>query len=108
MFEQIDYAQALVIVFEPAEISHQVVEGAFPGVPERRMPQVVRQAYRLGEGFVEPEQLCNRPGDLCDLDAVGQTRAVVIIEARCEYLGLAFQAAKCGAVNYTVAVSFEI
>jgi len=58
MFEQIDDSQRLPVVLEAAarlrggKLAHQIVEDFFAGVAEGRMPQIVRQAYRLGKALV--------------------------------------------------------
>ena len=50
--EQLDNALALFVVIEPAVIAHAFVEHLFAGMPERRMPEVMRQRDRLGQIFI--------------------------------------------------------
>ena len=71
------------------------------------MAEVVRQRQRLGQVFVEAEDAADRAGDLRDLDAVGQARAVVIALMVDEHLGLVLQAAEGAGVDDAVAVALE-
>ena len=68
----------------------------------------MRQAYRLGETFVEAEPFCDGPSYLRHLDAVGESCPVVVIQAGSEDLSLAFETAEGRAVYYSVAITLEI
>ena len=48
------------------------------GMPERRMPHVMSQRYRLHEVLVQPQPSRNRPRNLRNLEAVGHPRTVMI------------------------------
>ena len=108
MFEQIDNTQRLLIVLESAEIAHQIVEHSLAGVPEGGVSQIMRQADRLGQAFVQAESLCDRSSNLCDLDAVSQAGSVVIVQAGGEDLRFAFEPAKGRAVDNAVAIALEV
>src|SRR3954453_7714912 len=74
---------------------------------ERRMAKVVGEAQRLGQILVDPQCACDRPADLCDLDAVGQPDPEVITVGGDEDLGLVTQPAERDRVNDAVAVALE-
>jgi hypothetical protein len=95
-------------VLEAAEISHQLIEDAFTCVTERRMSQIVRQAYRLGQLLIETKRPGDGPANLGNLDCMSKAGAVMVIEARRENLRFAFEPAKRRTVNYPVAVAVEI
>ena len=61
---------------------------------ERRMSEIMSQRDRLRQGFIHPKRLCDRPGDLGDLQRVRQPRAVVVAFRGQKDLCLVFQAAK--------------
>ena len=52
LLELVDHAQRLQVVLEAAELAHASVERVLPGVPERRVAEVVREADRLDEVLV--------------------------------------------------------
>ena len=76
-------------------------------VPERRVAQVVPERDRLGEVLVQPERAGGRPGDLRDLERVGQAHPVVIALGREEHLRLVLQPAERLRVQDPVAVALE-
>jgi len=59
-------------------LAQAAVEDGLPDVPERRMAEVVPESDRLREVLVERQCAGHRPGDLRDLERVGQPRAVVV------------------------------
>jgi hypothetical protein len=107
MFEQIDDSKSLAVVFESAEFTHQIIEDLLASMAKGRVSQIVGQANRLSKIIVDSKLLCNRPAYLGDLDAVCEACSVVVIQAGCEYLRFAFEAAKGRTVDYTVAVALE-
>ena len=106
VFELLDDPQALVGVVE-AE-GQELAQGLFAGVAEGRVPEVVAEGDGLGQVLVEAEGLGDRPGDLGDLEAVGQPRPVVVPKGREEDLGLVFEAAEGLGVDDPVAVALEV
>ena len=85
-------AQALLIVLEASGVN--VVERAFPGVTEGRVPQVVPQGDGLGEILVETQGPRHRAGQTADLERVGQARAVVVALGLQEHLRFMLEAAE--------------
>jgi hypothetical protein len=63
-------------------LRQKLAQGLFAGVAEGRVAEVVAQGDGLGQVLVETEGLGDRPGDLGDLEAVGQPRPVVVAERR--------------------------
>ena len=100
-------AQALDVVLEPSVILHALVKRVLPGVPERRVPQVVAQCQNLAEVLVEAEHPGDRAGDLRRLHAVRQARAVVITLVIDEHLRFVFEPAERRGVNDTVPVALK-
>ena len=99
-------AQALRVVIEAAVRPHQIVEHVLAGVAERRMPEVVRERDRFGEFLVEAER-ARGAGDLRGLQRVREPRAVVVALVIDENLGLVFEAAKRGGMNYAIAIALK-
>ena len=105
VLEHVDDAEALLVVVEPA--GDEIVEHALSGVAERRMPEVVAERNRLGEVFVQLQDLGDAPGDLRHLERVRQPRPIVIACRREEHLGLVFEPAECLAVDHAIAVALK-
>jgi hypothetical protein len=99
--------EALRVVIEAAEARHEPVEGPLPGMPERRMPEVVRQRQRLRQVLVEPELPRHRARDLRHLEAVRQPCAVVIALVVDEHLRLVDQPPERRRMQDAVAVALE-
>ena len=74
---------------------------------ERRMANIVCEANRLGQRFVQREVSRNRSPDLGHLESVGQTGDVVIALWIDEYLGFVFQSAKRFGMQNTISVALE-
>ena len=51
-FQQLDHAQALPVMVEATVFSHAFREHLFAGMPERRMPEIMRERNRLGQILV--------------------------------------------------------
>ena len=100
--------QSLGVVLETAAVGHQFVEHVLARVAEGRMAQVVGQADRLRQAFVETEHFGDGPADLGNLDRVRETRAIVVVDAGREDLGLALQPPERRAVDNPIAVPLEI
>ena len=96
------------VVVEAAVGAHAVVESVLAGVPERRVPEVVRQRERLGEILVEAEGAGDGAGDLAYLEGVGEPRAVVVALMEDEHLRLMLEPPKGGGVDDPVTVALEL
>ena len=105
LFELVDDAQRLQIVLEAAVRAHAFVERVLAGVPERRVAEIVREADRFGQRFVELQCARDRAGDLRDFDRVREPRAVQIALVIDEHLRLVDQAAKGGGMDDAIAVA---
>jgi len=75
LLEFVHDAQGLQVVLEPAVVAHALVERILPGVPERRVPEIVGQADGLGERFVQAQCAGDGACDLCDFERVRDARA---------------------------------
>src|ERR1700754_3558117 len=101
--EQVDDTQRLQVVLEAAVVLHARVERVLSRVPERRVPQVVRERDRLDEIFVEPQVARDRSRDLRDLERVRQPRAEEIAFVIDEDLRLVLEAPERRRVNDAIA-----
>ena len=90
---------------EPAERLQALVQRVLAGVPERRVADVVGQRDRFREVFVQPQPAGDGAGDLSHFERVRESRAVVVVDAGDEDLGLAGHAAERGAVDDALAVA---
>jgi hypothetical protein len=73
---------------EPASIAQLRVQRVFPGMPERWVAEIVREAERFGEILVEAERPSDCPADLRDFEAVRQPDAIMVSVGSNEDLGL--------------------
>src|SRR6266404_5778269 len=104
LFELIDHPQGLQIVLEAAEIDHAFIQCVLSGVPERRMPEIMREADRLGQPLVEAQGPRDRARDLCHLERMRQPRPVQIPLVIDENLGLVDQPAKSSRMHDAIAI----
>ena len=107
LFEVIDYAQALQVMFKAAEGLHAGVERILPGVAEGRVAQIMRQRNGLGQVFVEIQLARDGTRDLRDFQAVGEPRAKEIALVIDEHLRFVLQSAKGAGVNNAIAVALK-
>ena len=105
--ERGDDAQRMAVVVEAAMIGHAGVERILAGMAERGVAEVVAERDRLGEVVVNFERTRERPGDLSDLDRVGEPGAKVIALVMDEHLGFVREAAEGGRMDDPVAVALE-
>jgi hypothetical protein len=77
-------------------------------VPERRVAEVVREADRLGERFIQPQRPCDRTCDLRDFDRVRQPRPVEIALVIDEHLRLVDEPPERGRMNDSIAVALVL
>ena len=94
-------------MIESAEGRHGGIEGLLAGMAEGRMAQVVGQRHRLGQILVQCQATGDGTGDLGDLDAVGEPRAVMISLVKDEDLGLVLQAAKGCGMKDSIAIALK-
>ena len=104
----IDHAQRLQIVFETAEIAHAGIQRILPGMPERRVPEIMRKADRLGQRLVESQRRRSRAPDLRHLKRVRQPRSVQVAFVIDEDLGLVNEAAKRRRMDDAVAIALVL
>ena len=103
--EFLDDAQRVQIVIEAvSERLQQFVEAPFPGMPKRRMPDVVDQRQRLGQIRVEVQRSGHGARHLRHFDRVRQPVAEMIGIARGEDLRLRFEAPERPRMNHAIAV----
>src|SRR3990172_5390445 len=75
LFQHVDDPQRLQIVLKTTISAHAVVQRTLSGVPEGRMPQVMRQRDGLRQILVERKRSCHGARDLCNFNGVRQARA---------------------------------
>ena len=100
----------MLVVTEPVTpetLAQAAIEHLLARVSERRVAEVVAEPDRLDQVLVEPQRPGDRPGDLRDLDRVGQTRPVVVPLRGDEDLRLVLEAAERLAVDDPVAVALR-
>src|SRR5277367_6836339 len=97
-----------IVVEEQPMTTHCRIQGLFPCMAERRMPQIMHQGQRFHEVHIQAKLRGNRPGDLSDFNSVGQAAAEVVGIAACENLRLGLQSAKSAGMNNAVAVPFKV
>ncbi len=90
---------------EPAR--EELVQRRLSGVPERRVAQVVAQGNGLCQVLVQAQGPGDGPGDLRDLEGVGQARPVVVAEGRQEDLGFMLEPPEGLGMNDAVPVPLE-
>ena len=95
-----------VVGMQPASF-HDLRQSVLPGVAEGCVADVVAQADRLREGFVEAEGDRHRPPDLRHLQGVGEPGDEVVVVGGDEHLGLVGQTADGVGVHDPVAVPLE-
>ena len=101
-------AQRLGVVVEAAEARHALVEGVLARMAEGRMAEVVGERQRLGQVLVEAEGAGERPGDLADLDGVGQPGAEMVALVIDEDLRLVLEPPEGGGMDDPVPVALEL
>ena len=97
-----------IVIEEKSVFPHGGVERFFSGMTEGRMSHVVHQGQGLHQVHVQPELGCDRAGNLCDLDGVGQAIAEVVGKAAGKDLCFGFEPAKGAGMNDAVTVTLEI
>src|SRR6185437_13933698 len=108
VLELIDHPQRLQVVLEASVGTHARVERILACMTEGCVPEIVREADRLGERLAEPEGVRDRAGDLRDLDGVRDARAVEVAFVVDEHLRLVDQAPERIGMNDAVAVALVL
>ena len=83
------------------------IKRPLPGMPERRMPEVVSQRQSLGQILVEAKLARQRAGDLRHLQRMSQARSVMIALMEDEDLGFVLETTKSGGMDDAVAIPAE-
>src|SRR5438270_1989884 len=108
LLEVLDDTQRVDIVVEAAAVALEAaVERALTGVSEGRMADVVNQRQGLGQIFVQAKCSGDGPGDLRNLDGVGQAAAKMIGRAAGKYLRLPRQAAEGTGLHNAFAIALK-
>ncbi len=107
VLDDLDDAQALAVVLEPAPLAHQAVQDPLARVAERRVAQVVGERHGLDEILVETEHPREAAPDLRGLERVGEAVPVVVALVVDEDLGLVLEAPERRGVDDAVAVALE-
>ena len=94
-------------MLESAVGLHEPVENLLPGMPERRVPEIVGEHDRLRQILVQAQRASDGAGNLGALHRVGEPRPVVVALVVHEDLGLVFEAAKRRRMDDPVPVSLE-
>ena len=94
-------------MFETAVVAHALVERILPGMPERRVAEIVREANRLGQRFVQTQRRSDGATDLCHLERVRDASAIQIAFVIDENLGFVDQSAKRVRVDDAVTIALE-
>ena len=104
-FQHFDNAAALFVVAKRVPL--RVRDCGLAGVAERRVPEVVPQADRFDQIFVQAQCARDGAGDLRHLQRVREPRAIVIAKRRDKDLRFMFQPAKRLGVQDAVAVALK-
>ena len=99
--------QRLGVALEPADPLGQLRQRALAVVPERRVPQVVRQARRVDDVGVAAQRLADLAAHLRDLERVREPRAHEVVRRRPEHLRLGAEPPQRRGVHQPRAVPLE-
>jgi hypothetical protein len=83
-------------VVEAAVIPHGAVEGAFAGMPEGGVAEIMGERQRFGEVLIKSQRPRDGSRDLRHLERVGEPGAVVVAFVFEKYLRLVLQAPEGG------------
>jgi hypothetical protein len=108
LLEVLDDTQSVEVVIEAPPVTLETaVQCALPGMPKGRMTDVVNQRKRLGQIFVQAKRGGNRPGDLRNLNRVGQAAAKVIGGAAGKHLRLPRKAPEGASLHDALAIPLK-
>ena len=91
-------------MLEAAVVAHARVQRVLSGMAERRMPEVVCQANRLGQRLVQAQRMGDRAADLGNLEGMRQASPVQVALVIDEDLCLVHQPPKRRRVDDAIAV----
>src|SRR5881275_276467 len=94
-------------MLEAAVFAHAFGQHFFAGMPERRMPQVVRKRDGLRQVFIKTQSPRDGAANRRDFDGVGEPRAQMIAGAVEENLGLVLETTKRARVNNPSAIALK-
>ena len=78
LFQYLDDAQALLVMFESAVRLHHLIHRSLACMAKRRVTQVMGQRNGLGEILIQAQATGDRASDLRHLQGMGQTCAEVV------------------------------
>ena len=108
LFKVLDDAKGMEVMVEaPPMTSEATIQRSLPRVSEGWMTDVVNQCKRLREIFVQAKSGCSGPGDLRDLNRMGQTAAKMIGRPARKDLGLPRQPAKGAGLHDALTITLE-
>jgi len=94
-------------VLETAVIAHAIIECILPGMTEGRVTEIVGEADRFGQRFVQTERRSDGTADLCDFHRVRDTGAIEITLMVDEYLRLVDESSKRVRMDDAIAIPLE-
>ena len=94
-------------MIEPAMRHHRRFQRVLARMAEGRVTDIMGEAERLGQVFIQPQQPGNHAPDLRNLEAMGQTGTVMVTIGRDEDLRLALQPAEGNRMDDAVPVTLE-
>src|SRR5215471_12805501 len=95
-------------MLEAAVFAHAFGQHLFAGMPERRMPEVVRKRNGFGQVFIKAQGPRDGAANRCDFDGVGEPRAQMIAGAVEENLSLVLETTKRARVNNPGTIALEL
>ena len=108
VLQTIHHAQRLEIVLEASERLHALIERILSRVTERRVTEIVGEADRLGQVFIESHGSRHRPGNLRHLERMGQPGSVMVALVIDEHLCLVEETPKRRGMDDPVPVPLEL
>jgi hypothetical protein len=108
LFELIDHAKRLQVVFEASVFAHAFVERILAGVSERGVSEVMSEAYGLGQGLIEIERPGDGTTDLRDLERMRDAGSIQVAFMIDEYLCLVDEPPKRIRVDDAIAIALKL
>ena len=96
LFEQIDDAQTLQVMFKAATIAHATMQRLLSGVAEGRVSEIMRQRDGFDQIFVQPQRPGDTATDLRYLQGVRQAGSEQVALVVDEDLRFVFETSKGG------------
>jgi len=105
LLQEIDDPQALIGMVESPR--DNLIQGILPGMPKRRMTQVVSQGDGLCQILIETERFGDRSCNLRNLKGMRQSGPVMIAHWNEKDLGFMFQSPEGLGMNNSISVVLE-